>query len=319
MGRPVVSTPSRLLVLRSGEVGELLEEIPLLDVLASALVDLSLGRASCPDRAAASAGERGLLFCMPAFGGGALGAKLVSLFEENHSAGLPSHQALVVLFDAGTGLPAALLDGTEVTTARTAAVSALATSLLAAPGARVLAVLGAGVQGAAHLRALTRLAPFADVRVASRNPEHARALAREQGCRWVPGFEEAVRGADVVCACTSSPVPVLSAGWLGQGAHLNSIGPWELDPETVAASRLAVESRAAAFRAYPVGAGDLAGADPDAAVELGEILAGHRPGRRSASELTLFKSVGVGVEDAAVARAVYERALERGAGRLVAI
>ena len=305
-----------MLVLTRAQVRELLDVGLLLDALERAFTELSAGRASVPPRIAAST-ERGLLAAMPGYATGVLEAKLVSVFPDNNAAGLPSHQATIAVFDDETGTPLALLDGTEITAARTGASSAVSTRALARDEARVLAVLGAGVQGRSHIEAARRARDFEEIRVASRNAEHARALAEEVGGVAFDSFEEAVRGADVVCACTDASEPVLNAEWLGPGTHVTSVGASregpELDRATVTAGLLVVESRVA-FEPYPAGAHELQGLDPESAVELGEVLAGTREGRTSPEQITVYKSMGHAVEDAAAAGLVYRRAREQGIG-----
>jgi ornithine cyclodeaminase/alanine dehydrogenase-like protein (mu-crystallin family) len=259
---------------------------------------------------------------MPGYADGVLEAKLVTVFPSNDASELPTHQATIHLFDDETGQPLALLDGTEITAVRTGAASAVATRVLARPEARILAVLGAGVQARSHLAAVTRVRAFEEVRVASRTAEYAAQLADEVGATSVGSFEEAVTGADVVCACTDAGQPVLSADWLSSGAHVTSVGASsegpELDPETVQAGLLVVESRVA-FEPYPAGAHELQDLDPGSAVELGEILAETREGRSSPDQVTVYKSVGHAVEDAAAVGLVYRRALELGVGTEVAL
>jgi ornithine cyclodeaminase/alanine dehydrogenase-like protein (mu-crystallin family) len=310
-----------VLVLSRAEVRRLLDLDLLFEALERAFVELSAGRASVPPRIAAQT-DRGFLAAMPGYADGVLEAKLVSVFPGNHAAGLPSHQATIALFDEENGTPLALMDGTEITAVRTGAASAVATRALARPEAQVLAVLGAGVQGRSHAEAVMRVRELTEVRVASRSAEHAEALAREVGGVAVGSFEEAVRGADVVCACTDAGQPVFQAEWLSPGAHVTSVGASregpELDPETVRGGLLVVESRVA-FEPYPAGAHELQGLDPDSAVELGEVLAGTRPGRSSPEQITVYKSMGHAVEDAAAAGLVYRQALEEGAGTEVAL
>ena len=305
-----------MLVLTRAQVRELLDLDLLLDALERAFVELSAGRTSVPPRIAAQT-ERGLLAAMPGYADGILEAKLVSVFPGNHAEGLPSHQATIALFDDQNGTPLALLDGTEITAARTGASSAVSTRALAREDARVLAVLGAGVQGRSHIEAAVRVRDFEELRVASRNVEHARTLAEEVGGVAVDSFEEAVRGADVVCACTDAGEPVLSGGWLSPGTHVTSVGVSregpELDRGTVTAGLLVVESRVA-FEPYPAGAHELQDLDPESAVELGEALGGTREGRTSAEQITVYKSMGHAVEDAAAAGLVYRRAREQGIG-----
>ncbi len=305
-----------MLVLSRADVRRLLDLDQLLDALERVFVELSAGRASVPPRIAAET-ERGLLAAMPGYADGILETKLVSVFAGNHEVGLPSHQATIALFDDKTGKPLALMDGTEITAVRTGAASAVATRALARPDARVLAVLGAGVQARSHIDAATRVREFAEVRVASRSAEHARALADEVGGTAWASFEEAVAGADVVCACTDAGQPIFAAESLEPGMHVTSVGASrdgpELDPAVMGRGLLAVESRVA-FEPYPAGAHELQGLDPNDAVELGEILAGTREGRTSPEQITIYKSMGHAVEDAAAAGLVYRRALEDGAG-----
>ena len=305
-----------MLVLSRADVRRLLDLDQLLDALERAFVELSAGRASVPPRIAAET-ERGLLAAMPGYADGILETKLVSVFPGNHAVGLPSHQATIALFDDATGKPLALMDGTEITAVRTGAASAVATRALARPDARVLAVLGAGVQARSHIDAALRVRELAEVRVASRSAEHARALADEVGGTACASFEEAVAGADVVCACTDAGQPILGPESLEPGMHVTSVGASrdgpEVDPAVMRAGLLAVESRVA-FEPYPAGAHELQGLDPNDAVELGEILAGTREGRAAPEQITIYKSMGHAVEDAAAAGLVYRRALVEGAG-----
>jgi alanine dehydrogenase len=312
-------TPDRppLLVLSQAEVRSLLDLDGLIDALAGAFVELSEGRASVPPRVMAVVPDRGMLAAMPGFASGVLETKLVSVFPGNQDGELPSHQAVVLVFDPETGSPLALLDGTHITAVRTGAASALATRALARADAGVLAVLGAGVQGRSHLEAVSRVRSFDEIRVASRTPAHAEALATEFGAKAVGSFEEAVRGADVVCACTDAAAPILRLEWLAPGAHVTSVGASrhgpELDPAIVRTGLLVVESRVA-FSPYPAGAHELQGLDPDVAVELGEILSGRHPGRTADDQITVYKSMGHAVEDAAAAGLVYRRARADGVG-----
>jgi len=303
-----------MLVLTREQVRELLDLDALLDALERAFVELSAGRTSVPPRVAAST-DLGFLAAMPGYADGILETKLVSVFAGNRD--LPTHQATISLFDDEDGRPLALMDGTEITATRTGASSAVSIRALAREDARVLAVLGAGVQGRSHVAAARRVRDFDELRVASRNVEHARALAGDVGAVAVDSFEEAVRGADVVCVCTDAPEPVLSAEWLASGTHVSSVGVSregpELDHATVTAGLLVVESRVA-FAPYPAGAHELQGLDPEAAVELGEVLAGTREGRSSPEQITVYKSMGHAVEDAAAAGLVYRQAREHGIG-----
>ncbi|MGH9486506.1 MAG: ornithine cyclodeaminase family protein [Terriglobales bacterium] len=287
--------------LDAAEVRALLEPDGLRQAMAAALVDLHQGRASAPARIAAGP-EMGLLAAMPGAAAGMLGAKLVSVFPNNPERGLPGHQALVALFDADTGAPMAVLEATALTAARTAAVTAAASAALARRDARVLAILGTGVQAAAHWEAVRRVREFAEVVVAGRRREQVRRCAQAWGARAAESFEEAVGAADVVCACTHASEPIVRGAWLRPGVHVNSvgIGGCELDRETIRAGLLAVEA-SSAFAPFPAGAYELQGEDADAGIELGAILAGEHPGRSSAQQITVFKSVGHAVEDVAAA------------------
>jgi alanine dehydrogenase len=311
-----------MLVLTERDVEALLDPDELREAVAGAMADLSAGRASMPPRVAALVeSKQGLLAAMPAYlpSAGALTTKLVSVFPENRDR--PTHQAVILAFDPDTGTPLALMDGTHVTAMRTAAGSALATSFLAREDAHVLAVVGTGVQARTHARAIPRVRPIDEIRVAGRSPEKAEALAAELGppARAAASIEEALEDADIVAATTHSDEPVLRRAWLSPGTHVNSVGlnpaGREVDDATVAEAVLVVESRASTLAPPPAGSPDLVGIDPERVhAELGELVSGARPGRRTADEITLYKSVGVAVQDAAAAALVLERARERGVG-----
>jgi ornithine cyclodeaminase len=313
-----------VLVLTQADVRQLLDLDRLVDALAEAHADLSAGAVSMPPRIAALVQEReGLLGVMPAYLPSAgLACKLVTLFPQNRDR--ETHQAAIVVFDPANGTPVALMDGTYVTATRTAAGSALATRLLAREDARVLALIGTGVQAGTHGRAIPRVRPIEEIRVAGRDPARAEQLAEELGpsARAVGSYEEAIRGADVVAATTHAEEPVVRREWLAPGTHVNSVGlnpsGREVDEETVADATLVVESRDSALAAPPAGAPELVGVDPgDVHAELGELVSGAKPGRTSADELTLYKSVGVAVQDAAAAALVLSAAREQGIGREV--
>jgi alanine dehydrogenase len=282
----------------------------LIPAMARALADLSAGRVVQPVRTMLEVAEhQGFFAVMPAYGG-MLGAKLVTFYPGNQ--GIPTHHALILLFRPDTGEPLAILDGRLITEMRTAAVSAVATRLLARPDASVLAILGSGVQARSHLEALRLVRRLAEVRVWS--PRNAGAFAERFGVRAAASAEEAVRGADVVVVATASRTPVLLGEWLSPGTHVNAVGAvrpdWrELDDAAVGRARFYVESREAATRE----AGDVIAAG-EVFAEIGEVVAGTRPGRQSAEEVTLFKSVGVAVEDVVAADLVY-RAARVEAGR----
>ena len=300
------------------------------------MADLSAGKASMPARIAAIVPERdALLAAMPAYlpSSGALTTKLVSLFPKNIDR--PTHQAVIVVFDAEYGTPLALLDGEAITAARTAAASALATDLLARRDSQVLAVIGTGVQARAHLRAVPRVREFREVRIAGRHGDKAMALLKEVR-EWLPraelrmstSFAQAEAGADVVCAATHSAEPVVRREWLSAGAHVTSVGyntaGREVDGATFRDALVVVESRAATLAPPPAGSNDIAMAIAEGAMtrdhvhaELGELVSGTRPGRTDRDQITLYKSVGVAVQDAAAAAMVLDAARSAGVGRTV--
>lgn len=307
-----------MIVLSQEEVRELLDLDELVDALAAAHAELSAGEASMPPRIAAFAQNDGLLGVMPAYLPSAgLACKLVTLFPRNRDR--HTHQALICLFDEGNGTPVALMDGTYITATRTAAGSALATRLLAREDARVLAILGAGVQAHAHAKALGRVREFTEIRVASRDRANAEQLAEQIGGKAVASWEEALRGADVVAATTHSAEPIVQREWLSAGVHVNSVGAnpsgrGEVDAATIADALVAVESRESTLAPPPAGAAEFSEGDHVDVVELGELVSGRRPGRTSPEQITLYKSVGVAVQDAAAAALVLAAARERSVG-----
>ena len=319
----MIAAVGDLLYLSRADVERLLDVDAMLDALAAALAAYSSGDASAPPRTAVRV-EGGLLGVMPGYVPGvALESKLVSVFPANHERGLPSHQGLIALFDERNGSPLAIMDGTYITAIRTGGAAAVAARLLAREDARVLAILGAGAQGWSHLETFPRVRNFQEIRVASRNRARAEALAgRHPRARVAESFEEAVRGADVVACCTDAREPILRRSWLKEGAHVSAVGGTfgpELDAETVRAARIFVEWRGAVTSAPPAGAHELQGLDPAGVTEVGQVVAGTRPGRRSPDEITVYKSTGIAVEDAATARLVFDRAVATGAGTRLAV
>jgi ornithine cyclodeaminase/alanine dehydrogenase-like protein (mu-crystallin family) len=309
-----------LLLLDHDDVAALMVELDLVPVLRTALEAISSGNASAPPRSSAVGGA-GKVSAMPGYiPGGPLITKLVSVFPANHALGLPSHRAVIAAFSADDGRPLALLEATGITASRTANVSAIATDLLAAPDAATLAVLGTGTQAQAHLRAFASLRPWREIRVCGRDQRHAHSLAATSaGTTVAESFEAAVRGADVIACCTSSPEPIVHRDWLAATAHVVSVGGGrELDGAIVAQARLFVEWRGAATFAPPAGAHELQGVDPSRLTELGELI-GQRTERTGVGELTVFKSTGHAAEDAACARAILERAHALGRGRQIAL
>lgn len=313
-----------ILLLNEMEVQRLLDPDALLDALAEGFRALSSGLVDAPKRNGVTVPNTGFLLAMPAYQHGReVTVKLVSVFHDNQRLGIPSHQALICLFDPETGTPLSFMDGTYITALRTAGAAALSTRLLARTDTRVLAIVGAGVQGRAHLTMLPRVRQFSEIRIASHRFAQAEQLAATDArARAVETAEEAVRGADVVCLCTSASEPVISADWLAPGMHVTSVGysppGGELDPRVIEHGRLFVETRLA-FEPPPAGCGELAGFDPSVGTELGEVLLGRSLGRQSNDDLTVYKAMGHACEDMAAASLVYHLAKQDGAGRTVVL
>jgi len=313
-----------ILMLNETEVQRLLDPDALLDALAEGFRAQSSGLVDAPKRIGASVPNTGFLLAMPAYQQGReVTVKLVSVFHGNKRLGIPSHQALICLFDPQTGTPLSFMDGTYITALRTAGAAALSTRLLARTDTRVLAIVGAGVQGRSHLKMLPRVRPFSEIRIASRHFADAEQLAAaDSRARAVETAEEAVRGADVVCLCTSAGEPVVSFDWLAPGMHVTSVGyappGGELDRGVIEQGRLFVETRLA-FEPPPAGCGELSGLDPSVGTELGEVLLGRSLGRQSNDEITVYKAMGHASEDMAAASLVYHRAKQDGAGRMVVL
>ena len=299
-----------------------------------ALAAYSTGRAQQPLRTVLELGDRRAFFgIMPAsLGGDAVGTKLVTVFGSNREKGLPSHLATILLIDPETGALLALMDGRYITEARTAAVSAVSADLLARPDAGTLAIVGSGVQARSHLEALACVRSLSDVRVWSPTLEHRAAFVRDAQHLRIQvsaagSVEEAVNEADLIVVATSSTTPVLQSDWVSAGAHICAVGACrpthrELEAALVARSRLFVDSTVGAFAE----AGDILLAIQEGAIstghvagELGQLVAGEVPGRLHEGQVTLFKSLGMAVEDVAAAKLAFDRAATRGVGRGLAM
>ena len=291
--------------LTEEQVRAVLRMEELIPAMAGALRDLSAGKVQQPMRTVLPVTEhKGFFAVMPA-SGGALGAKLVTFYP--HNKGVHTHHAMVLLFRPETGEPLVTMDGRLITEMRTAAVSAVATNALARADASVLAILGSGVQARSHLEAMRIVRKFREVRVWS--PRNADNFAQQFNVRTATSAEEAVRGADVIVVATAATTPVLMGEWLSPGAHINAIGAtrpdWrELNDAVLRRARIFVEAREAAMKE----SGDVIAAGKIFA-EIGEVLAGTKAGRESAEEITLFKSVGVAVEDIVAADLVWRNYL----------
>lgn len=288
------------IILDEEDIRKRLRMEDLIPAMVDALRDLSAGAVLQPLRTVLSiSAHNGFLGVMPA-SGRALGAKLVTFYPQNKT--MPTHHAMILLFRPETGEPLAVMDGRLITEMRTAAVSAVATKLLARTDTKTLTILGSGVQARSHLEALRLVRSFGEVKVWS--PRNAARFAQEFNVHPARSAEEAVRGADIIVVATSAITPVLRGEWLAPGVHINAVGAtrpnWrELDDEVLRQSTIYVESREPALKE----SGDIIAADKEL-IELGEVIAGRRAGRRSADQITLLKSVGVAVEDIVTAELV---------------
>jgi alanine dehydrogenase len=321
-----------MLLLTEHDVRLVLSMDDLIDAMHAALAEFSSGRVQQPLRTVLEVGAHHAFFAvMPAYmpKNGALGTKLVTVYGNNIKIGLPSHLATIVLLDSTTGEVLSIMDGRYITEARTAAVSAVSARLLAREDAGVLAIIGSGVQARSHLAAFRRVRLLSDVRVWSPNAERRTAFAREMRdeagvpIRPVSSPQEAVAGADLVVLATAAREPVVRSEWIADGAHIAAVGACrpdqrEMDAPLVGRARVFVDSRIGALAE----AGDLVLAMREGMFdaqriegELGELASGAIQGRRSASEVTIFKSLGMAVEDVAAAHLAYLRAAERGLGR----
>ena len=325
----------RLLILTHSEVEELLPMAECITAMEEALVALARGEAELPLRTIFKpAGARGVLALMPAFRGGdksIFGLKAICVFPGNAVIGKDAHQGGVMLFDGLTGEPMAVVNASAITAIRTAAVSGLATRLLAREDASELAIIGAGVQARTHLKAMACVRSIKRARIASRHPENAQKFANEMQSQFsfpiepVASAEAAVRDADLIVTATISREPVVQREWISPGTHINAIGTYsptarEIDTATMAAASLFVDRRESALNE----AGDYLLATKDGAIgpdhiraELGDVLIKSHPGRTSPDEITIFKSLGIAIEDLAAAAYVYRKAQGEDAGTWV--
>ncbi len=317
----------RVLTLSNADIHAALSPAACEQAMAGVLAARARGDAFNPLRTVTvPPGAAGFIGLMPAYASApaAFGLKAICLIPGNPARGLDAHQGTVTLYDGDTGMPTAILNASAITEIRTAAVTAVATRALARDGARVLGMLGAGVQARSHLVALADLRPWDEVRVYAPTTAHAEALRDVRPDLTVAASAaEAVQGADVVVVATSAKRPVLEHGWLAAGVHVNAVGAssptaWEIEPATVAAAALFCDSResvrneAGEFK-LAVEEGLIAGEEHIRA-ELGEVVAGSHPGRGGDEELTLFRSLGIGVEDLAAAQVAVQSARRQGLG-----
>ena len=322
----------KMLILDNRQIRELLPMTECIELMADALAALARGEVYQPLRTIVRPPEaRGLLGLMPAYRAGeqgAFGLKAICVFPENPAKGKDAHQGAVMLFSRETGELLALMNASEITAIRTAAVSAVATRLLAREDAQQLGIIGAGVQARTHLEALAAVRTIIRARVSARNIEHAQQLVREMQPKVgfpiepVETNEEAVRDADVIVTATSSLEPVINKDWISSGAHVNAIGTHspnsrEIDSATMAAARIFTDRRESALNE----AGDYLLAAKEGLVtpesilgEIGELLIRTKTGRTSSTEITLFKSLGLAIEDVVSADYLYHKAQSQNAG-----
>ncbi|HTU97807.1 MAG TPA: ornithine cyclodeaminase family protein [Solirubrobacteraceae bacterium] len=323
----------RVLTLSNADIHASLTPAACEQAMAAVLAARARGDAFNPLRTVtAPPGAEGFMGLMPAYASGgedgpghaAFGLKVVCIIRGNPARGLDAHQGTVQLYDADTGMPTAILNASAITEIRTAAVTAVATRALARESARVLGMLGAGVQARSHLLALAEVRPWDEVRVYAPTTAHVEALRDTRADIVVAGSaQEAVEGADVVVVATSAKRPVLEHAWLAPGAHVNAVGAssptaWEIEPATVAAAALFCDSRQSVL--HEAGEFRLAAeeglieGEEHIRAELGEVVSGTHPGRGSDDELTLFRSLGIGVEDLAAAQVAVQNAQRQGLG-----
>ena len=325
----------KLLVLDGQQIRRLMPMAECIELMSGALAALARGDVYQPLRTIVRPPDaRGLLGLMPAYRHGergAFGLKAICVFPGNPSIGKDAHQGTVMLFSQETGEPLALMNASQITAIRTAAVSAVATDLLARPDANELGIVGAGVQARTHLVALACVRSIKHARVACRNRDHAEQLVLEMQdkvsfpIQVVSSNEEAVRDADIVVTATSAQEPVIKRSWIAAGAHINGIGTHspnsrEIDSETMAAARVFTDRRESLLNEagdYVLAAEEGAITPESVVAEIGELVIGSKQGRRSADEITLFKSLGLAIEDVVSAEYLFRKAQAENAGTWV--
>jgi alanine dehydrogenase len=312
-----------VIVLSEEDVVRVLDPNDLLRELESSFAALARGQVQCPPRPRISVPDRGFSLAMAAWQPGMqICVKVVNVFDGNLTIGLPNHLALINLFDPETGAPTCVMDGTYVTGIRTAAAAVISHKLLSRPDSRVATIVGAGVQAREHLRLLPLVRDLEEIQIASLEFEHAERLARlDPKARAVRDLEQAVRRSDIVCLATHAAAPVIEAGWIRAGTHLSSVGYHpplgELPPALAREQRLFVETMDA-FAAPPVGCAELTDVDPARAATLGDVVIDSGRGRVRESEITVYKAMGVAMEDMVAANLAYRAARRAGRGASIA-
>jgi alanine dehydrogenase len=315
---------TRVLTLSEADVEACIDLGKLFDALAYGFKALSRGEVVNPPRPQLDIPQAGYSLAMPAWMRGMhLTVKIVNVFEGNIAKNIPSHLATIHLFDPDTGMPVCIMDGTYITAVRTSGSAVLSVRELARRDASVATVVGAGVQANQHLQLLPLVRDFAEIRVVSKEYADARALAgRHRGVMALEDIEAAVRSSDVVCLATHSYIPVIAAEWIRPGTHVSSVGVappgGELPIELIGRGSLFVESRDA-FLPTPVGSCELANLDPETGTELGEMLLARRAGRVSNEEITVYKAMGIAMEDMVASDLAYREAIRLGKGRAISL
>lgn len=310
----IVKGDQKVIKLSETDVSRLLNLQDLLDGLADGFRALALGEIQTPHRPEITVPGKGFLLSMPAWRPGSpMMVKMVCVFDDNLSVDLPNHLAMINLFDETTGMPLCVMDATYITGIRTAAAAVLSVRELAKPDAKVATIVGAGVQGREHLRLLPLVGQFDKIYVSSLYFDDAEKLSRlHPNAIATNDLETAVRSSDVICLCSHSTQPVIDASWVKPGTHVSSVGytpqPGELPAGLVTGHRLFVED-ADAFEPQPVGCAELQGLSPASATTLGDVLLGQANGRTNDREITVYKAMGISMEDLVAAELVYRQAL----------
>jgi alanine dehydrogenase len=313
----------QVMTLSEAEVETYLDLQELLNGLEDGFRGLERGEIQSPPRPKLSVPGKGFSLAMPAWRPGMeITVKIVNVFEGNLDINLPNHLALINLFDPNTGAVSCVMDGTYITGIRTAASAVLSARMLSRSESRIATVIGAGVQGREHLRVLPLIRDFDHINICSLRFEDARKLASgSEIARATTDVEAAVRESDIVCLATNSPTPVIRPDWVKPGAHVSSVGycppDGELPKDLAREHHLFVETRDA-FQPTPVGCGELAGLDASTGTTLGEVALGRKSGRGSDVEITVYKAMGLAMEDMVAANLAYRRAKREGGGAKMA-
>jgi ornithine cyclodeaminase/alanine dehydrogenase-like protein (mu-crystallin family) len=319
----IIKGPRQVITLSEGDVERCLDLRELLDGLEDGFCGLELGEVQSPARTEVTVPGKGFSLAMPAWRPGmAIAVKVVNVFDANLELDLPNHLAMITLFEQDTGATCCVMDGTYITGVRTAASAVLSARLLGRKSARVVTVIGAGVQGREHLRLLPLIRDLERINICSLHPDEAERLAaRSPLARARRDIEAAVRESDIVCLATHSATPVIDPAWLKAGTHVSSVGyhppAGELPNELVVNKRLFVETPDA-FQPTPVGCGELAGIDPARGTTLGAVALGRAPGRLDDNEITVYKAMGIAMEDMVAANLAYRRAKREQVGDVMA-